>query len=856
MEENKKNEVEGVYTPAENEERSSIDFATIYTILILNWKWFLLSLLLCLGLGCIYLRYSTPIYQASAKLLIKDNDNQKNNRYNNMLNNMTLGIMSNSNGIDNEVEILGSSSIAEQAIRDLKLYVNYYEKGKIKYNLLYKNNPLTVDVDPIHLEKLNKPVVLKVIKKDGTIHVTGKYYKPIDNFESDGPYEIDKSFTRLPATINTRAGILTFAANKGFNIEENVSYKIIINSPKMAAYKYVGNLSVSQTSKTTTIAQLVLQDESLQRAIDYLKQLAVCYNRQANEDKNEIAIRTEEFINGRLEKINAELGNTEGELENYKKRHNMVELKLNATQSIENASVYAQRLADMDTQVELLNSINEYMNRTENKYQTLPSNVGLSDAAATSLINKYNEIVLQRNRLLKSASESSPTVTPLTSQLDDLQNSIRKAMQQARRNVEIQRNAIYSQYNNYQGQLQSTPEQERMLTQIGRQQEVKSGLYLMLLQKREENSISLAATADNGKLIDQPLPQGKVKPKGSIILLIAFVLGIAIPFGILFILKFFRYKIEGHDDVAELTSLPIIADVAVANNAIKTKGDIVVHENTNSMMEEIFRSMRTNIQFMLKENQKSILFTSTTSGEGKTFTAANLAVSFALLGKKVVLVGLDIRKPRLAQLFEINDKVHGITNLIVKNTVSQEDVEGQIIPSGVNKNLDILMAGPIPPNPTELVTRQSLDEISKHLCNMYDYIIIDTAPVGLVTDTLQISRISDITVYVCREDYTAKESFNLINGLSAEKKLKNMCIVLNGIDMSKKKNGYYYGYGRYGKYGRYGRTSHGSYGSYGKYGGYGKYGRYSAYGTYGTYGTYGNYSNSHYSNKEDNSIKK
>lgn len=842
MEENKKLEIDAFYNGTETEERSSIDFTTIYTTLILNWKWYLLSMLLCIGLAAVYLRYATPVYKASTKLLIKDNDSQKSSRYGNMLLNSssTLGLMSNSNGIENEVEILKSYSIAEEAIRDLKIYANYYKKGKVKYRLQYKTNPIEVEVDAPHLEKLNTSIKLKITKSDGKYHVTGKYYVPLEETEADGPYYIDRTIDKLPATIGTRAGILTFKTTANEPMKDGDDIKVVINSPKVAAYKYVANFDVSQTSKMTTIAQLVLKDESPQRALDYLRQLLFCYNRQANDDKNEIAIRTEEFINGRLEKINAELGNTEGELESYKKAHKMVELKLNADQAIKDASQYTQKLAEANTQIELLKSIDDFMNHTENKYQTLPSNVGLTDISATNLIKTYNDIVLQRNRLLKSASENSPTVTPLTSQLDDLRSSIRRAMRQARRSVEIQRDAVSSQYQLYQGQLQSTPEQERMLTQIGRRQEVMSGLYLMLLQKREENSISLAATADKGKLIDNPAIEGKVSPKAAIILLIALILGIAIPSGILFILQFFRYKIEGHEDVALLTTLPIIADVAVANNSAKKKADIVVHENTNSLMEEIFRSMRTNIQFMLKDGQKSILFTSTTSGEGKTFTAANLAVSFALLGKKVILVGLDIRKPRTAQLFEINDRVHGITNLIVKDHPTKDDIRQQILPSGVNDNLDLLMAGPIPPNPAELVTRHSLDEISQHLQDMYDYIIIDTAPVGLVTDTLQITRISDVTVYVCRADYTAKESFDLINGLAASDKLKNMCLVLNGIDMSKKKNGYYYGYGSYGKYGRYARFNKQRYGSYGKY---------------GSYGSYGNYSNSHYGNKNDNSIK-
>ena len=583
---------------------------------------------------------------------------------------------------------------------------------------------------------------------------------------------------------------------------------------------------------------LTINDQSPERAKDYLRQLAICYNRQANEDKNEVAVRTEEFINGRLEKINTELGSTESQLESYKKANKMVELQMSANQAISNSDQYDQKLAEANTQIALLNSIADYMNEPSHKYETLPANIGISDQSAVSLINKYNEIVLERNRLLRSASENSPTVTPLTSQLDDLSSSIRRAMAQAKRSMDIQRNAVASQYGKYNSMIQQTPEQEKTMKQIGRQLEVKAGLYLMLLQKREENSISLAATADKGKLIDDPALVGKVAPQSTTIYMGAMAAALAIPSIVFFLVGFFRYKIEGHDDVARLTRLPIIADVAIASDTAKTKADIVVHENKNNQMEEIFRSMRTNVQFMLKEGEKVISFTSSISGEGKTFTAANLAVSFALLGKKVILVGLDIRKPRLAELFEIDDHRHGITNLLVKSTITAADIQAQTLPSGVNNNLELLMAGPIPPNPAELLTRTSLDDIIGQLKHTYDYVIIDTAPVGLVTDTLQVGRVSNLTIYVCRADYTPKENFELINTLHAENKLPNICVVVNGIDLSKKKYGYYYGYGKYGRYAKYGY-----------------YGRYGKYGRYNNYGNYGNYSNSHYSNENDTSVK-
>ena len=745
---------------------SFFDFAALYRTVILNWYWFVLSLIIFGGIGAIYLRYTTPLYQSTAKLLIKDEDN--NSRRGSSLQNMSnLGIISNSTGVDNEMEILSSHSIAEDAIRDLKLYVNYTTEGKVKDVIAYRNQPLTVDIDAAHLDKLNRPINLNITKKGSSYVVTGTYSVPTDEEYSEGPFALNVKFTTLPATIPTRAGTITISSNNGRTLRDAQVLKVNILSPKMASDKYVNELKVTQNAKTNSIVQLQLTDEVPQRSLDYLKQLAIVYNRQANEDKNVVAHQTEKFINSRLEKINAELGKTEGELQNYKQKNGMVELKMNASNSVTNQNASEQKLAEMETQIELFNTIaREVESSSRNLSQVIPSNVGLDDESSTALINKYNELVLERNRLLRSASESSPVVEPLTAQIRDLNYNIRRAIASARRNLQIQRDALLTQVDKYTNEVEETPQQERMLTQIGRQQEVKSGLYLMLLQKREENSISLAATADKGKLIDDPQLNGQVSPNSTYIMLIALAIGLAIPVAIILLIQLFRYKIEGHDDVARLTKLPIIADIAIASNSAKSKAGIVVHENQNNQMEEIFRALRTNLQFMLHEGEKVVLFTSSTSGEGKTFTASNLSVSLGLLGKKVILVGLDIRRPRLAEQFGIKDHKHGITNLLVKDNPNAEDVEAQILPSGVNKNLDLLMAGPVPPNPAELIARSSLETIIAILKDKYDYIMIDTAPVGLVTDTLQIGRVANATIYMCRADYTPKASFGMINALA------------------------------------------------------------------------------------------
>lgn len=820
-----------IYAVEEDSEQSSFNFQKLYTIFILNWKWFVLSIIICLGCSYLYLRYKSPVYATSAKLLIKDDSNNKSASAKDAISGMVdFGIISSNYGVDNEIEILNTRTLAAEAVRDLKLYTSYWKKGRVKSVILYKNQPINVDVDAAHLEKLNAPISMSIERNENKYIVKGKYYVSVDENTVEGPFKFEKTLAGFPATIGTKAGTLYFTNGKT-RMKDGDVMKVVIVSPMMMAAQYSSALSLEQTSKTSTTLNMQLNDKNIQRGIDYLRQLVICYNRQANEDKNEIAIRTEAFVNDRLEKINSELNSTEGQLENYKKRNRLVELKVDAKESVTNLSSYEQKLNEAATQISLINSLIQFAERPGNKYQVLPSNIGLRDEASISLINDYNKVALERNRLLRTASESSPVVEELTSQLKDMNSSIRMALSQAKRNLEIQRNAVASQYGQYNQEVSRTPEQERILTQIGRQQEVKSGLYLMLLQKREENSISLAATADKGKLVELPQYVGKVSPKTNIILLLGLILGIAIPSLVLYLLQFFRYRIEGHDDVEALTDIPIIADVAVANDAAKTRADIVVHENENNQMEEIFRSMRTNLQFMMKPEDKVIMFTSSTSGEGKTFNAANLAISFALLGKKVVLVGLDIRKPRLAELFEIDNHHTGITKLLVKDDPTWNDVQKEILPSEINKNLDLLMAGPIPPNPGEIVTRPSLEKVLNLLKENYDYILVDTAPVGLVTDTLQIGKLVDATVFMCRADYTPKAAFNAINMFKAEKKLKNMAIVINGIDMSKKKYGYYYGVGKYGRYRNYGS--------------------YSKYGNYTSYGTYGN----KYGNANDNSLK-
>ena len=829
----------------EERKESSLNFQKVFAHLVLNWQWYLLSLIICLGCAFFYLRYTWPTYQVAARMLVKDEEKKAIRSAKQFLPNMEdFGIMNNSSGFENEIEILQSPITVHDAVKRLKLYTDYQLDGRIQKQLLYANQPVSVDIDPMSLDSLDyymlegiRSIQIAIMKKEEGYHADiGLVYngKVMKEYRED----IDS----LDTSIKTDYGTISFMSNPKYRTNKKDRFKkgsallVTIRPPMVVALDYMRRLNVEATSRETSIAAITLNDKNIKRGIDFINMLVLCYNDQANKDKNDMARKTEEFINQRLEKIDAELGTTENSLEDYKRRNSVTRLDADAAQSLQLSGQYATRLADANTQIQLLDYLRQYVDSPENHFKLIPANIGMNDQASTQLIAEYNKKLLDRTRLIRSANEQSPQVQLLTATLNDLEISIRQALTQARHSAELQRTSIQNEYVRYQGRIGNTPEQERVLTQIGRQQEVRSGLYLLLLQKREENSISLAATADKGKLIAMPLPRGMVSPRKSRIFLTAFFMGLLIPFVILMLRQLLRYRIEGREDINSITTVPIVADVPLASEKVKTAAGIVVQADKNNQIDEVFRSLRTNLQFMMKENEKVILFTSGISGEGKTFIAANLAVSFALLGMKVVLVGCDIRKPALGRLFGTSNQKQGLTNLLRAEHVTAEDLHQEICNSGVHPDLDLLTSGPVPPNPTEMLSRKSLKTVFDLLSEEYDYIILDSAPVGLVSDTLLLAQYANVSCFVCRADYTPKSNLALLNSLAQENRLSNVCVVLNGVDLSKKKYGYYYGFGRYGKYGRYG---------------YGKYG----YGGQG-YGNYGNYADSHYGDKNDDSIKK
>lgn len=781
-----------------------IDIQEVLFKYIIHWPWFVGAVLVCLIGAWIYLRMATPVYNISATVLIKDDKKGGNTGGMAGLEELGLsGLISSSQNIDNELEVLRSKTLVKEVVNQLNLYVSYTDEDEFPSKNMYKTSPIIVSLTPQEAEKLSDPMIVEML-----LYPQGS----LDVGVTIGDKEYQKHFEKLPAVFPMDEGTLAFfqspdslMANKD-TTEESSAQNVRritakINSPMKVARVYCENLTIEPTSKTTSVAVISLKNSSLQRGQDFINQLLEMYNRNTNNDKNEIAQKTAEFIDERIDIISKELGNTEANLENFKRNAGITDLTSEAQIALAGNAEYEKKRVENRTQISLLEDLRKYIRG--NEYEVLPSNVGLQDAALVATIERYNEMLVERKRLLRTSTENNPAIVNLDTSIRAMKSNVQATLDGTLQGMLITKADLDREANRFSRRISDAPGQERQFVSIARQQEIKAGLYLMLLQKREENAIALAATANNAKIIDEAIADDiPVSPKRKIIYLIALVLGVGIPVGIIYLIGLTKFKLEGRADVEKLTTVPIVGDIPLTDEKNEKDGSIAVFENQNNLMSETFRNIRTNLQFMLQNDKKVILVTSTVSGEGKSFISANLAISLSLLGKKVVIVGLDIRKPGLNKVFRLSTKEKGIT-LYLANP--DTDLMSLVQPSDVNKNLSILPGGTVPPNPTELLARDGLDKAIEILKKNFDYVILDTAPVGMVTDTLLIGRVADLSVYVCRADYTHKVEYTLINELAEEKKLPNICTVINGVDLKRRKYGYYYGYGKYGKYYGYGK---------------------------------------------------
>ena len=791
------------FNEAQESKEENIDVKELLFKYLIHWPWFVGAVVACLIAAWVYLYVSTPVYNISATVLIKDDKKGGSAGMLSGLESLGLdGMVSSSQNIDNEIEVLRSKTIAKEVVEDLGLYISYTDEDEFPSRNMYKTSPVQVSLTPQEADLLEEPMIVEMmLQPQGSMDVTVK----ID----DDEYQ--KHFEKLPAVFPTDKGTLAFfltpdsvLSSKRTLEETTASEKTTrnitatINKPLAVAKWCCKNMTIEPTSKTTSVAVISLKNSNVQRGKDFINKLLEMYNINTNNDKNEVAQKTAEFINERTSIISKELGSTEKDLESFKRGAGITDLTSDAQIALTGSAEYEKKRVENQTQINLLQDLQKYMQNEG--YEVLPSNIGLQDLNLAAAINRYNDVLVERKRLLRTSTENNPTIINLDTSIGAMKENVQVSLDRVLRGLFITKADLDREASRYSRRISEAPGQEREFVSIARQQEIKAGLYLMLLQKREENAITLAATANNAKIIDDAIADdAPVSPKGKMIYLVALVLGVGIPVGVIYLLELTKFKIEGRSDVEKLTNVPIVGDIPLTD---EKQGAIAVFENQNNLMSETFRNIRTNLQFMLENDKKVILVTSTVSGEGKSFISANLAISLSLLGKKVIIVGLDIRKPGLNKVFNIPRKEVGITQYLANPEKNLMDL---VQPSDVSKNLYILPGGTVPPNPTELLARDGLDKAIETLKKNFDYVILDTAPVGMVTDTLLIGRVADLSVYVCRADYTHKNEYTLINELAENNKLPKLCTVINGLDLKRRKYGYYYGYGKYGKYYGYGK---------------------------------------------------
>ena len=742
--------------PMVRQQTSSLfDLKQLFTLVLINWKLFVLSVFVCVFAAGVYLWYTPRTVNVTGKMVIIDKSNKSRGLSAGMamLNNLPMGLgsalggsLGGSLGIDSEREILISKSLACNVVKELGLYAEYRLINWGRKKLLYQDRPITVSLDPAHVEWLDSELPLNFHQIFLEINRNGNNYavKTTVKDNEDVTSLPEQTFTSFPFTIKTDAGVLTLSENKNLTeklikqYSEGYTLKVSINPPIETAANFVKKLNVGPPSKkVTNILNITLTDENMMRGIDFVNHLVDAYNKRANDDKNEEARKTDEFVNARLARVDAELGSSDADWERYKKQFQITEPEVDAQEVMTKKSLYETQLVEIGTQLQLHDYLNEYINDPANIFEIIPLSVGASSVSSkgggdnsavatqsSSLIAQHNEFVNQRREFLKSMSEKAPQVERLTESIKELHPVIKTAMKRDRQSILLKRSNVEREYGKYMGRVGSAPQQERVLTEIGRQREIKQGVYLVMLQKREETAMELANVADKGKLIETTtLDRTSVKPQKKMVLLAALFLGIVLPFGLILILQIINEKVVTRNDLKLSSDSQLIGEVALSDQ------------------DEAIRNLRTNLLLGLEENQKVIMFVSDADGDGKTYLAKQLTDSLSSIGKKALYFNADYRG--------INDGQHPA---------------------------DILAS----------------DEFANHIIAAKadnDFVIIDTPALKKYSDAYQIAQFADVTCFVVKVGSTPKSAIVKVN---KDSRLPNVKFVLNAIDMTKKKYKCYY----------------------------------------------------------------
>lgn len=745
-----------------------------------KWYWFLLSTLFCTGGAVLYILVTTPSFDVSSSFAIRNTDDGGMSMETNVL--QMVGMGSNKQVID-ELEIYTSRSLMRQVIKDLNLQTEYRKKDKMRWVGQYPNQDVVVvypyqfcdtltHIVKMDLKRLNRGYKLTVDMKIGRKHIKSKH-----------------AILSLNDPIETCIGTIEFRENNPLEKGDRIRIKTL--PLPVLVDMYCAEMNVRQVKKESNVVRVSFVTDMPQRSISLIRRLTELYNFDAILDKNTTASNTKGFIEERLGVISHELDSVELEVERYKRENSITSLSEEAKIYLESAGEYQKELVKTETQLNLTAYIRDFLMEEKNQHSLIPTNLGLADDGLVGLTNSYNSLVLRQMRMERSATESNPMVIQLDAQIAAMRKNLLASIETVRNTLTITKNDLIRQQEQFNVRIQEIPEQERPYIALRRQQQITQNIYIFLYQKREENALTLASTIVPAKVIDPPQASTyAVAPRKKIIILLAFILGCCIPICIIEIWNLLDNKIRGYKEYQRLVKAPIIGQLVFS----KDKQPVAISEGSNSTPAELFRLLRSNIRFMRHDKTKTggevILVTSSINGEGKSFVAINTALSFALLGKRVALAGLDLRKPALADYLGLSQK-GCLTSYLAGEDIQAEDT---IVASSIHANLDIVPAGIIPPNPNELLQSNRLDELTDYLRSHYDYIFLDSAPVAMVSDTFLLAHVADMTLYVSRANYTSKDMTDFINSVYEEHRLPNMACVLNGVKSATAGYGYGYGY--------------------------------------------------------------